>query len=84
MMNSSPSPDGGVFLYLFLRTIPMTYSDDLFPSLAHITTNQIESLLKEASLEYVKTGANAEEVQYYTMMLIRKRDEQDDREFGFR
>ena len=62
----------------------MTFSDELFPSIANITMTQIESLLKEASLEYVKSGANREEVEYYTLMLIRKRDEQDDKEFGFR
>ena len=62
----------------------MTFSDDFFPTVSHISMRQIESLLKEASLEYVKTGANFEEVEYYTKMLIRKRDEQDDKEFGFR
>jgi len=62
----------------------MTFTDELFPSLANITMTQIESLLKEASLEYVKSGTNREEVEYYTLMLIRKRDEQDDKEFGFR
>lgn len=62
----------------------MTFSDDLFPNLDNISMGQIESLLKEASLEYSKTGANEEEVKYYTLMLIRKRDQQDDREFGFR
>ena len=62
----------------------MTFSEDFFPPVTNISMRQIESLLKEASLEYVKTGANREEVEYYTRMLIRKRDEQDDKEFGFR
>ena len=62
----------------------MTFSDNLFPSLDNISMRQIEFLLKEASLEYVKTGANEEEVKYYTLMLIHKRDQQDSKEFGFR
>ena len=62
----------------------MTFSDDIFPSLDNISMRQIEFLLKEASLEYVKTGANEEEVKYYILMLIRKRDQQDSKEFGFR
>lgn len=35
----------------------------------NLTMSQLESLLKEASMEYVKTGANYEEVAYYALEL---------------
>ena len=35
----------------------------------NLTMNQLEALLKEASMEYVKTGANYEEVAYYAIEL---------------
>lgn len=34
-----------------------------------ITINQVEALLREATMEYQKTGANYEEVAYYAVML---------------
>ena len=35
----------------------------------NLTMNQLEALLKEASMEYVKTGNNYEEVAYYAVEL---------------
>lgn len=35
-----------------------------------MTLNQVKALLKEASLEYLRTGANREEVEYYAVMLL--------------
>ena len=38
-------------------------------TMSNLTMSQLESLLKEASMEYVKTGANYEEVAYYALEL---------------
>lgn len=35
-----------------------------------MTTRQIEQLLKESTFEYLKTGANYEEVLYYAQLLV--------------
>ncbi len=39
------------------------------------TTNQVEALLIEATLEYKKTGANREEVEYYAHLLLQVRED---------